>query len=271
MLNADQNFCLLQEIEANRTFLLMAYQQNPKLLAGAEARIQQIVGRVAPPRRDNHPSSVLSPQSSERGISLIELILFIVIMGVALGGILAVMNRVTNRSVDTLLRKQALAVAESLLEEVELMPFTYCDPDDPTAASAASPILGAGSCSIRVEGLGLDTVFVPQPADETRYSNTSPFDNVNDYNGCQLNAAANAGCDPAGNGDITDINNNPIIALGGYNARIDIVGAAIPAIGGALPIAETESLRITVTVTGPDNESVVLDGYRTRYSPNSVP
>ena len=272
MLNADQNFCLLQEIEANRTFLLMAYQQNPKLLAGAEARIQQIVGGVAPPRRDNHsssvlPSSVFSPQSSERGISLIELILFIVIMGVALGGILAAMNRVTNRSVDTLLRKQALAVAESLLEEVALMPFTFCDPDDPTAASA----LNSGGCSIRIESLGLDTVFVPQPADETRYSPTSPFDNVNDYNGCQLNAAANAGCDPAGNGDIADISNNPIIALGGYSASIVIVGAPISAIGTALPIAETESLRITVTVTGPDNESVVLDGYRTRYSPNSVP
>ena len=155
----------------------------------------------------------------QRGISLVELILFIVIMGVALGGILAAMNRVTSRSVDTLIRKQALAVAESLLEEVALMPFTFCDPDDPTAATAANPVLGAGDCSVRVEALGLDAAFVPQPANETRYSNTSPFDNVNDYNGCQLNAAANAGCDPAGNGGITDIVNAPITSLAGYNAN----------------------------------------------------
>ena len=206
----------------------------------------------------------------QRGISLIELILFIVIMGVALGGILAVMNRVTSRSVDTLLRKQALAVAESLLEEVALMPFTFCDPDDPTAASA----LGVGGCTVRVEALGLDTTFAQQPANETRYSNSYPFDNVNDYHGCRLNAAANPGCDALGNGGIADIINASITGLGGYTASIAIVEAGVPAAGGAPLIATTEALRITVTVTMPGvdpNGPVVLDGYRTRYSPNSVP
>ena len=37
MLTADQNFRLLQEIEESRTFLLMAYQQNPKLLENVAA------------------------------------------------------------------------------------------------------------------------------------------------------------------------------------------------------------------------------------------
>lgn len=208
----------------------------------------------------------------QRGISLIELILFIVIMGVALGGILATMNRVTSSSVDTLIRKQALAVAESLLEEVEMMPFTYCDPDDLTADSATSPIVGVGGCTVQIETLGLDTTFASQPADETRYSNTSPFDNVSDYHGCRLNAAANAGCDPGGNGGITDITNTRITPLNGYNASVEIFEAGVPAAaGGALPIAGTEALRITVTVNGPNNETVVLDGYRTRYSPRSVP
>ena len=54
------------------------------------------------------------------GASLVELILFIVIISVALAGILLVMNNVTRNSADTLIRKQALAVAESLLEEIEL-------------------------------------------------------------------------------------------------------------------------------------------------------
>ncbi|MDH4285372.1 MAG: prepilin-type N-terminal cleavage/methylation domain-containing protein, partial [Gallionellaceae bacterium] len=76
---------------------------------------------------------------SQRGISLIELIMFIVIVGIALAGVLLVMNKVTASSADPLVRKQALAIAESLLEEVELMPFTFCDPDDINAASAVSP------------------------------------------------------------------------------------------------------------------------------------
>lgn len=54
------------------------------------------------------------------GISLIELILFIVIIGVGVLGILGVMNQATAHSADPLVRKQALAVAESLLEEIEL-------------------------------------------------------------------------------------------------------------------------------------------------------
>jgi MSHA pilin protein MshD len=57
---------------------------------------------------------------NQRGVSMIELIMFIVIISIAVAGILLVMNKVTGHSADTLVRKQALAVAESLLEEIEL-------------------------------------------------------------------------------------------------------------------------------------------------------
>ena len=61
--------------------------------------------------------------NQQRGISLIELIMFIVIVSVALAGILLVMDTVTRSSADPLLRKQALAVAEAMLEEVRLQPL----------------------------------------------------------------------------------------------------------------------------------------------------
>ena len=41
-MTAEQNYRLLQEIEENRKFLLMAYLQNPKLLERAEDRIKQL-------------------------------------------------------------------------------------------------------------------------------------------------------------------------------------------------------------------------------------
>lgn len=44
------------------------------------------------------------------GISLIELILFIVIIGIALAALLSVLNVTTQASVDPLLRKQALSI-----------------------------------------------------------------------------------------------------------------------------------------------------------------
>ena len=59
----------------------------------------------------------------QAGATLVELIMFIMIVSIAVAGILLVMNQVTGHSADTLLRKQALAAGESLLEEVELRDF----------------------------------------------------------------------------------------------------------------------------------------------------
>ena len=65
----------------------------------------------------------------QRGISLIELIMFIVIISVAVAGILLVMNKVTGHSADTLVRKQALAIAESFLEEIQLQGISGVAPN----------------------------------------------------------------------------------------------------------------------------------------------
>lgn len=181
---------------------------------------------------------------SQRGISLIELIMFIVIISVALAGILTVMNLVTRSSADPLVHKQALAIAESLLEEVELMPFTYCDPDDANAATAASAVVGAGGCAATVEAMGSEG--------EGRYA-APQFDNVNDYDGFSMAA-----------GSIVDIT-NANIGLNGYSAAVTMTQ---PGLGG---IAAAETLLINVTVTGPDNIPVTLEGYRTRFAPNGLP
>lgn len=65
--------------------------------------------------------------SRQRGFTLIELIIFIVIVSVGLAGILSVMNTVVASSADPIVRKQAIAIAESLLEEIVLK--EYANPD----------------------------------------------------------------------------------------------------------------------------------------------
>ena len=77
-----------------------------------------------------------------KGLSLVELVVFIVIVSTAVAGVLGVMDVTTRSSVDPMIHKQALAIAEAVLEEVQLQPFTYCDPDDPGAATA--DLAGAG-------------------------------------------------------------------------------------------------------------------------------
>lgn len=61
------------------------------------------------------------------GFTLIELVIFIVIVSVGVTGILLVMNTVVASSADPMVRKQALALADSILEEI--LQKEYADPD----------------------------------------------------------------------------------------------------------------------------------------------
>jgi MSHA pilin protein MshD len=177
--------------------------------------------------------------SRQRGLSLVEVVVFIVVLGIALAGMAVIYNQLTLASVDPVVRKQAVAIARSLMEEIQLRPFTYCDPDDAAVFTAANPA-----------GCGVQEVIGTE-GPETRYGPTF-FDNVSDYH----NFADS----------IRDIYGVPILDLSGYSARVDIVNAgadftpAVPA---------DAALRITVEVTGPANVRVVLQGYRLRYAPNS--
>jgi len=173
----------------------------------------------------------------QQGFTLIELVIFIVIVSVALAGVLTVLNITTKSSADPMIRKQALAIAEALLEEVMMQPYTYCDPDDATAATATS----TAGCTTTVENIGPDVN--PNGTTETRASSTNPFDNVNDYDG--LSTTTNI----AGGG------------VAKYTANVTVANATLNAVSGLL---------ITVAVNS-GTETISLQGYRTPHSPNSLP
>ena len=63
----------------------------------------------------------------QRGFTLIEVIIFIVVVAAGLAGILSVSNTVVKSSADPVVRKQAVALADSILEEV--LQKEYSDPD----------------------------------------------------------------------------------------------------------------------------------------------
>lgn len=76
------------------------------------------------------------PPAGQRGLTLVELLIFIVVVGIAVAGVLSVMNATIQHSSDPLIRKQALAVAESLLDEI--LAREFLDPDSqPVEASRA--------------------------------------------------------------------------------------------------------------------------------------
>lgn len=178
--------------------------------------------------------------SRQGGFSLLEAVIFIVVLGIGIAGMAILYNQLTLASVDPLIRKQALAIANSVMEEIQLRAFTFCDPDDPQVFTAASPAGCTTPEAIGTEG------------GETRYADPR-FDNVSDY----------AGFSMAG---ILDVTGAAVAGLGGYSASVAIQNA-----GGDFPsaIPADAALRITVTVVGPANVSVVLQGYRLRYAPNA--
>jgi MSHA pilin protein MshD len=194
----------------------------------------------------------------QRGLTLVELVMFIVLMGIAFGALVLALNQFVKGSADPLIRKQALAIAESLLEEVELMPFTFCDPDDTNASTATSSSIGGAGCATLSEDLSGTPAIGPE-AGESRYSSTTPFDNVSDYNTFQMLAGAGA----APSGGIRDISGTQVANLLNYAAQVSVAQSGM----GSIPA--TESLRITVTVTAPDGSTLALDGFRTRYSPRT--
>lgn len=144
---------------------------------------------------------------------MVELIMFIVIISIAVAGILLVMNKVSGHSADTLVRKQALAAAESLLEEIELQDFI-------SASGATNAV--------------------------TQANRASEYHIVSNYNNF-----ATSGIFP--------VSGVVIAGLTNYNASVTVSGAALG------NIAAASSVLITVTVTDPQNNSILISGYRTAY------
>lgn len=197
-----------------------------------------IADRVARPVSQAYANSFLRP-AGQQGISLIEMIMFIIIVSIGVVALLAVFSTTVRKSADPMIQKQMLAIAEALLEEVESKPFTFCDPDDANATTASS----AAGCATTAEAMGPE-------AGETR-SGATPFDNVNDY-GPSLTI-----------NPFTDITGTTTIP--GYAATVAVAASALNG------IAASDALQITVTVTGPGNNTLTLQGHRTLYAPNAVP
>ncbi|MBV7534383.1 type II secretion system GspH family protein [Duganella sp. sic0402] len=211
----------------------------------------------------------------QRGVTIVELIMFIVIVGVAAAGILQVMNLTSRNSTDPIRRKQATLIAEAYMEELQQAQFTACDPNDQNAGTASNSAVNPNDVRFCAAN-GTVERFGPENG------NARPFDNVNDYvpvnyvEGTSVRAFAVADA----NGVLVDRDasgaplgaalgvplTNFVTTLALRNTTLN--GIASPAI--ANPNADMTVLLITITVAYGPGESVVLEAYRTRYAPESI-
>ncbi len=140
----------------------------------------------------------------QRGFTLIEVIIFIVIVGAGLAGVLSAFSTTVKSSADPMVTKQTVAVAESLLEEILQKEFTK-------PAGSTVPAYPGGSRSV--------------------------YDAVSDYNGyttaagivdSQGNAVAGLGAynvaPPVVVAAATSANNASLNAVGAQRVTVSVTG-----------------------------------------------
>jgi MSHA pilin protein MshD len=147
---------------------------------------------------------------NNRGVTLIELIVAMVVISIALTGVLLVINYTTLHSADPVLRHQAIAIAEAYMEEICLKNFA--DPD----------AVGPGS-----------------DAETDRDS----FDDVDDYNNHVDNGAADQNGDP-----IVGLGNYTVRVTVQNNQPYGPAGS--PVIGLRIDVTVVDPAGVSLTLTG---------------------
>jgi len=134
------------------------------------------------------------PRAAPRGFTLIEMIVFVVIVSVALAGVIMVFSNTVRTSADPVQPKQAMLVAESMLEEVLLKPF-------------ANPTGG----------------YTPACPGTVAACNRALFDDVNDY----------AGYASTGVYSLDDLGTK-VPGLENYNVSVSVAPATATATGNSI-------------------------------------
>ena len=202
----------------------------------------------------------------QRGVSLIELVLFIVIVSVALAGVQSMLNMGVMHSADPMVRKQMQTIGEGLLDEIEQMPFSACDPvlnTNPTAVATTQCSPAANFQQLGYPALGV--------------SPRSNFNNLGNYCGNAGPAAATCSTLTLGSSSVAipDVTGSTTGAPVSYWATINLTPETLWGVTSTSTAATAAAasamnvLRVTVTVYH-GSDTLILETYRTRWSPSPM-
>lgn len=161
----------------------------------------------------------------QRGLTLIELIMFIIVVGVGLAGVLTVLDITGRSSADPVIRKQALAVAEAMLDEI-LSKSYQNDAADANNSSAT---------------LGCTPTTVPRCQANT-VADRQNYNDVDDYNGWNQVG-------------VFQVDGTPVPGLGNYSVSVGVVALNLSGVAGK---------QINVSVVG-GVETIALAGFRANF------
>jgi MSHA pilin protein MshD len=161
----------------------------------------------------------------QQGLTLIELVFFILIVSVGIVGILSVLNQTVFKSADPMVRKQALSVAEAMMEEILSKNYQ----NDAADATNSSAVLGCTPTT--TPACRANTVLDRQN-----------YNDVDDYNGWSQTG-------------VYQLDGTLAPVLGSYTVNVAVTATTLNAV---------TAKQVTVTVAG-DGETISLTGFRTSY------
>lgn len=173
------------------------------------------------------------PQQTQRGFTLVETIIVIVLVGAMMAGMTSLFMTSVGNSHRPFLRERALAVANAFMDEISRKRWNECTP------------IGGGAINI-ASGICPDGVTTPIPtigsdAGESRAS----YDDIDDYHGLDQSPPQ----DSAGN-DMPEYD--------GFTVTVSVTQPA-----GAWNTVPASDVRlITVSVTSNINETISVSSYR---------
>ena len=172
---------------------------------------------------------------ARHGFSLVELLVFIVLVSILLVGLVGLFTTNVRGSVDPMLRQQALEVANAYMDTVKSKKWNHNTPAGGGCVnSGTSCPSGPAAAPIGNDG---------QPR--------ALYDDVDDYNGIdEAPATLDAG------GSLV-----AIPELSGYRVQV-FVNQPSTGLGGIPP---ADLRRILVRVTAPDGQTIELLSYRVNY------
>jgi MSHA pilin protein MshD len=185
-------------------------------------------------------SSSVSRLQNQRGVTLVEMVIAIVIISIAAVALLQGLGFQTGRNVDPMIQSQSQALASQYLDEVLGKSFF-----DPSNDPRLNPSLSRDNARAGSE----DT-----SARDLDGDNRILFDNVYEYQGYD---------EPVQNRD-----GSAIAELAGYQIAITIdnsVGLALGGLTNPGALCPPVVMLVTVTVTDPRGQTTQLQGYRTSY------
>ena len=201
----------------------------------------------------------------QKGISLIELVIFIVILSVALTGITLIYINTTRYSADPMVRIRSVELAQATLEEILLKAY-----DGNTDSGGGCVRFPSGSSRCPAGNPTATATFGADGA-ETR----STFNDVDDFHNiayCGTGGTADAACTSACIPMIDKSGASIATEYAGFAIciRVSFAGGAGAEINNVAPgtgndVLANDAKRIDVIVTDPLNSKINLSAYRLNF------